>query len=66
MLIKLKLKSLEDIYCLLLSLFIVLTNETDGTDGMKKWETPCEMDKQRIIHISSTSLMETKQYWKIY
>lgn len=55
-----KCQSLEDMYSLLLSLFIVLTNETDGTDDTNGEETPCEMYKQRIIHISSTGLMDNE------
>ncbi|CAI6356988.1 unnamed protein product [Macrosiphum euphorbiae] len=46
-------------FSLLLSLFIVLTNETDGTDSVSGERTPCET-KQRIIFVSAIGLMDNE------
>jgi len=53
-----KSQSIEAIYFLLLSLFIVLTNETDGMDSISGKDTPCETHKQRIISVNATGLMD--------
>jgi len=47
-----KCQSLNDIKSILLSLFIVITNETDGVNEATGQETPCEIHKKNwsIIH----------------
>lgn len=47
-------------FSLLLSLFIVLTNGTDGTDSVSEETTPCEAHKQRIIFVSATGAMDNE------
>lgn len=49
-----KSQNLTDIKSQLLSLFIVLTNETDGFDKITGIETPCEMHKRKLISYSSS------------
>jgi hypothetical protein len=49
-----KCQSRDAILSLLSSLFIVLTNKTNGTNSINGKETPCEMHKQRIIIASSS------------
>jgi len=41
-------------------LFIVLTNETDRTKVLSGGQTPFEIHKQRIIHISSTGSIDNE------
>lgn len=55
-----KSQCLESMCSLLLSLFIVLTNETDGTDKITRENTPCEIHKQKIIFVSATGLMDNE------
>lgn len=43
---------------LLLSLFIVHTNETDGNDSVSGEESPCDMHNQCIIYASSTGKVD--------
>lgn len=48
-----KSQSLIDIRSMLLSLFVVLSNETDGI-GINGQCTPCEEHKQRLLQVTST------------
>lgn len=49
-----KSQSLTDIRAMLLTLFIVITNETDGVNINTELETPCEQHKNRLLHTTST------------
>lgn len=53
-----KSQSLLEIRSLLLSLFIVITNETDGEDLDTKKETPCEQQKNILIQAASTGIID--------
>lgn len=49
-----KCQRLNDIKTILLSLFIVITNETDGLNKNTGLETPCEMHKKKLVNYSSS------------
>jgi len=49
-----KCQRLNDIKTILLSLFIVITNETDGLNKDTGLETPCEMHKKKLVNYSSS------------
>lgn len=53
-----KCQSINDMHSLLLSLFIVLINETDGNDKESGIETVCEKHKKHLICATSTGLLE--------
>lgn len=48
-----KSQSLEEMYSVVLSLFVVLNNETDGNDIETGIETPCERHKKMLIEATS-------------
>lgn len=50
-----KCQNFKDLEHIVLSLFIVLTNETDGFDISSNMETPCEKHKKKLIEYTSTS-----------
>jgi len=52
-----KSQSLTEIRSMLLSLFVVLINETDGIDINKQKSTPCEEHKQRLIQATSIGFL---------
>lgn len=52
-----KSKSLYDIRAMLLTLFVVITNETDGVNIYTKLETPCEQHKTRLLQATSTGFL---------
>jgi len=49
-----KSQTLIDIRAMLLTLFIILTNETDGVNTITELETPCELHKNRLLQATST------------
>lgn len=51
-----KCQSLNEIYLLVFSLFVVLINETDGNDVQTGIQTECEKHKQYIIRATSTGM----------
>jgi len=53
-----KCQSLTEIHTLLLSLFIVITNQTDGTNLMTNEDTPCEIHKQIIMSATSIGFID--------
>lgn len=57
-----KCKTLKDVESILFSLFVVVTNETDGYDEITKLETPCEKHKRKLIEYTSTGKKEFIQY----
>jgi len=52
----LKSQSLVFIESIIMSLFIVITNETDGTDLISFEDTPCKQHKKNFIQAVSTEL----------
>lgn len=61
-----KCQSLTKIHALLQSLFIVITNETDGVNLITNEDTPCEIHKQIIMTATSTGFIEfEKQFEEI-
>lgn len=54
-----KCQSLNDMYGLLLSLFVVITNETDGNDVHSGETTECEKHKQHLIRATSKNNLMT-------
>jgi len=61
-----KCQSLTEIHALLLSLFIVITNESDGTNLMTNEDTPCETHKQIIMSATSFGFIDfEKQFEEI-
>lgn len=53
-----KCQSLNDIKSILLSLFIVITNEADGMNKATGQETPCEIHKKKLVNYSSTGKLK--------
>lgn len=53
-----KCKTLNEIRVLLLSLFVLLTNETNGTDIENGEETPCEQHKRLLTEATSTGFVD--------
>jgi len=49
-----KCQSLNDIRSILLSLFIVITSETDGLNKVTGIETPCEIHKKKLVSYASS------------
>jgi len=49
-----KCQNFKDLEHIVLSLFIVLTNETDGFDISSNMETPCGKHKKKLIEYTST------------
>lgn len=39
---------------MLLTLFVVLSNETDGVNISNNLDTPCEKYKKKLLHATST------------
>lgn len=61
-----KCQSLTEIHALLLSLFIVITNETDGTNKITNEDTPCEIHKKIIMSATSIGFIDfEKQFEEI-
>jgi len=56
-----KCQNIIEVRSLLSSLFIVLTNETDGIDQNSGQNTPCEIHKQSLIKATSTGFIEFQQ-----
>lgn len=56
-----KCQDLEDIYALLLSLFISITNESNGTDKNSGIETSCEINFRRLLKVVSMGIIELDQ-----
>lgn len=56
-----KSKSLSEVHSLLYSIFVVLSNETDGLDLENAEETPCEIHRKRIIEATSTGFVLFQQ-----
>jgi len=58
--ILIKCQSLSEVRCLLMSMFVVFTNETDGIhlDGQ---ETACELHKKKLIEATSSGFIEFHQ-----
>lgn len=52
-----KCKTLNEIRVLLLSLFVLLTNETNGIDIRNGEETPCEQHKRLLTEATSTGFI---------
>lgn len=49
-----KSQSLPDVRSMLLTLFVVLSNETDGVKISNNLDTPCEKYKKKLLHATST------------
>jgi len=49
-----KCQNILDLRKILISLFIVITNETDGYDINTRLATPCESHKKELINFTST------------
>lgn len=56
-----KCQDLEEVYTLLLSLFISITNETKGLEQNTGLETSCERHYKRLMDIVSTGIIEIDQ-----
>lgn len=56
-----KLQSIKEIHSILLSLFIVITNETDGADIVTGQDTPCENHKKHLLQITSSGFIDFEQ-----
>jgi len=54
----LKNQSLQEIQKILLSLFIVINNETNGEDTETASTTPCEKEKKKLIQAISTGFVD--------
>jgi hypothetical protein len=54
----LKCQHFEDVYSLLLSLFITITNETNGVQRNTSIEISCQKHYMRLINIASTGIVE--------
>lgn len=57
----LKSQSLAYIQSMFMSLFIVITNETDGNDLIPFEDTPCEQHKKNLIQAVSTKLNDLEE-----
>jgi len=57
----LKCQNFEDVYSLLLSLFIKITNETNGVQRNTNIETSCLKHYTRLINTASTGIVELDQ-----
>jgi len=53
-----KCQDLEEVYTLLLSVFISITNESNGLELNTLVETSCERHNKRLIEIVSTGIIE--------
>ncbi|KAF0744921.1 Uncharacterized protein FWK35_00025563 [Aphis craccivora] len=56
-----KCQNFEEIYSLLLSLFITITNETNGVQRNTNIETSCQKHYTRLINTASTGIVELDQ-----
>lgn len=56
-----KSQSIEEIYSLVLSMFVVLNSETDGNDIEMGHETPCERHKKRLIEATSSGFINFEE-----
>jgi len=56
-----KCKTMNEIRVLLLSLFVLLTNETNGTDIENGEETPCEQHKRFLTEATSTGFVDLQK-----
>lgn len=52
---------IKEIHSILLSLLIVLTNETDGADIETGRDTPCEHHKKYLLQITSSGFIDFEQ-----
>lgn len=56
-------QSISEIYSIVLSLFVVLTNESDGINAETGRDTPCEYHKKKIIEITSTGFVNYEEWY---
>jgi len=54
-------QSLPEMYSIILSLFIVLSNETDGTNINRGLDTSCERHKNNLIQMTSSGIVDIEQ-----
>jgi len=57
----LKNQSSQEIQKILLSLFIVINNETNGENTETKSTTPCEKEKKKLIQAISTGFVDFQE-----
>lgn len=60
-----KCQHFKDLEHIVLSLFVVLTNETDGYDTSSNMETPCEKHKKKLIEYTSTGKLHLSNYQRL-
>lgn len=56
-------QSISEIYSVVLSLFVELTNETDGVDAVRGRDTPYEYHKKQLINITSTGFINYEKWY---
>jgi len=56
-------QSISEIYSIILSLFVVVTNESDGVDAVTGRDTPCDHHKKKLIEITSTGFINYEKWY---
>jgi len=56
-------QSISEIYSIVLSLFVVITNESDGVDVLTGRDTSCEHHKKKLIEITSTGFINYEEWY---
>lgn len=56
-----KCTELEDVYKLFLSLFMSITNESNGIEQSTGTETSCEVHSRKLVYVTSTGIIELDQ-----
>lgn len=56
-----KKQSIEEIYSLVFSMFVVFNSETDGNDIEMDHETPCERHKKKLIEATSSGFINYEE-----
>jgi len=56
-------QSILEIYSIVLSLFVVVTNASDGVDAVTGRDPPCEHHKKKIIEITSTGFINYEEWY---
>jgi len=56
-------QSISEIYSIVLSLFVVITNESDGVDVVTGRDTSCEHHKKKLIEITSTGFINYEEWY---
>lgn len=57
-----KSQCITEIRSILLSMFVVFSNETDGINILSGEETPCEVHKKKLIEATASGVIELQQH----